>query len=213
MIKTLSLIKRRPDLDRVAFRNHYETKHAPLALPHMTGLVRYVRYHIEEDLVGEIEFDVLSAFWYRDAEAVAEVMETLGGEAGKPILEDELEFMDKPANMFFPVSERFLTNKEEEGDEHLFVLVAKPDGLSRYDCSSQLVVSHLPKLLAGFEAVAFAFLRDAFPMEGKTLRWNALLQVRAASYAGLEAWAAEREKEGWRVAAVRTRRYETPLGD
>ena len=30
MIRTLSLIKRRPDITRDAFREHYETVHAPL---------------------------------------------------------------------------------------------------------------------------------------------------------------------------------------
>ena len=45
MIRTLSLIKRRPDITRDAFREHYETVHAPLALPFMDGLERYVRYH------------------------------------------------------------------------------------------------------------------------------------------------------------------------
>ena len=163
MIKTLSLIKRRSDLDRAAFRNHYETSHAPLALPLMKGLVRYVRYHIEEDLLGDVGFDVLSAFWYQDAEAVSNMMEALQGEAGKPILADEQKFMDKPANYFFPVSERVLKSGEE-GDEHVFVLVKKPAGVSRYDASAQLVDDHFAKLLEGFEDAEFALLRDAFPM-------------------------------------------------
>jgi hypothetical protein len=108
VLKTISLISRKPDLPRAAFREHYETVHAPLALPHMTGLMRYVRYHVEEEWVGEFESDVLSAFWYRDAESAGEMMKTLAGEAGKPILADELTFMDKPKNTFFPVSERHL---------------------------------------------------------------------------------------------------------
>ena len=62
MIRTLSLIKRRPDIERAAFREHYETVHAPLALPHMEGLVRYVRYHLEDELLGDVGFDVVSAF-------------------------------------------------------------------------------------------------------------------------------------------------------
>jgi uncharacterized protein (TIGR02118 family) len=211
VIKTISLIKRRPDLDRVAFRNHYETRHAPLALPHMKGLERYVRYHVVEDLFGEVAFDVLSAFWYRDQESIAHMMEVLGSDVGKPILEDELTFMDKPANMFFPVSEQRLRSDEEEGDEHVFVLVANPEGLSRYDSSAKLLKDDWPSLLAGIEQASFALLRDAFPMEGTELRWNALLQVRAEGYSGFESWAMAREAEGWRVTAVRTRRYETEL--
>jgi uncharacterized protein (TIGR02118 family) len=211
VINTISLIKRRPDLDRVAFRNHYETTHAPLALPYMKGLTRYVRYHIIEDLFGEVAFDVLSAFWYRDRESVAHMRAVLAGELGEPILEDELKFMDKPANMFFPVSERTLLSEEEEGDEHVFVLIANPEGLSRYDSSARLVKDDWPRLLEGLEQPSFALLRDAFPVDGGELHWNAVLQVRASSEAGLDAWAKARECEGWRVAAVRTLRYETEL--
>ncbi len=216
MIKTLALIKRRPDLDRSVFRDHYETTHAPLALPLMTGLVRYVRYHLEEDLLGEVEFDVLSAFWYRNSEAVSQTMAVLEGELGKPVLEDEQKFMDKPGNLFFPVSDRMLRTGEE-GDEHVFVLVQKPADVSRYDCSARLMTDHWPKLLGGFEEAEFAFLRDAFPMaanetvEQGELRYNAVLQVRARRYVGLEEWAAGLEASGYRVTAVRARRFETNL--
>ena len=129
MIRTLSLIKRRPDITRDAFREHYETVHAPLALPYMDGLVRYVRYHLEAELFGAVGFDVVSAFWYRDAESTAKMMDVLASEAGKPILEDELTFMDKPANTFFPVSERWLVPESaaegaaSEGDLHDWILV------------------------------------------------------------------------------------------
>ncbi len=216
MIQTLSLIKRRPDLERAAFRNHYETTHAPLALPLMTGLVRYVRYHLEEELLGEVGFDVLSAFWYRDAEATRTLMEALQGEAGKPILADELKFMDKAANTFFPVSERVLIDGEE-GDEHVFVLVKKPESVSRYDCSAKLLADHWPRLLEGFEQVEFAFLRDTFPMRGDDrgedadLRYNAILQVRASRQSGLTDWASSLESLGYEVTAVRARAFETEI--
>jgi len=216
VIKTLALIKRRPDLDRAAFRSHYETTHAPLALPLMTGLVRYVRYHLEENLVGDVGFDVLSAFWYRDAEGIARTTEALQGVEGKPILEDELKFMDKSANQFFPVSERVLVDGDE-GGEHVFVLVKKPDEVSRYDCSARLVQEYWPNLLGSFGGCQFAFLRDAFPMRSgetadeRALPYNAVLQVRASGYAGLADWATGLEAEGWRVTAVRARRFETDL--
>ena len=216
MIKTLSLIKRRPDLGRDDFRKHYELVHAPLALPHMTGLIRYVRYHIDEDLEGILDpqagvgFDVLSAFWYRDAESTAQMMETLQGEAGKPLLADELTFMDKPANTFFPVSERMLV-KGEEGDEHVWVLVRKPEGMSRYDASARLAGEYLPKLLERLEGVEFALLRDAFPIDGGELRYNAVLQVRAEHVGGLENWSLGVREAGFSVTAVRTTRHETDL--
>jgi hypothetical protein len=70
MIKTLALIKRRDGIDRVSFREHYETTHVPLALPVLEGLLRYARYHIESNVWGDFRFDVLTAFWYRHKSAM-----------------------------------------------------------------------------------------------------------------------------------------------
>ena len=210
MIRTLSLIKRRPDITRDAFRDHYETVHAPLALPYMEGLERYVRYHLEAELLGEVGFDVISAFWYRDAESTAKLMEILASDEGKPILEDELTFMDKPANRFFPVSERLLVDGEE-GDVHDWVLVRKPEALDRSEASKVLVRDHLPGLLKACDGLRFALLRDAFPVAGGEIPHNAVLQVGSDGVVGLDAWAAKLEDEGWGVAAVRTRRHETSL--
>ena len=230
MLKTISLISRKPDLDRAAFREHYETIHAPLALPHMTGLMRYVRYHVEEEWVGELESDVLSTFWYRDAESAAEMIKTLSGEAGKPILADELTFMDKPKNTFFTVSERHLESQKggkmskpnNEAEESIFVLLRNPKGQSRYDSSARLVLEDWPKLVSACGPFEFALLRDAFPVEGAGdggaedgLRYNALLQLGSADVdaarSGLEQWSASLMAEGYEVAVVTTRRFETAL--
>ena len=210
MIRTLSLIKRRPDITRDAFREHYETVHAPLALPYMDGLVRYVRYHLEAELHGEIGFDVISAFWYRDAESTAQLKEILASDEGKPILEDELTFMDKPENVVFPVSERLLEDGDE-GDVHDWIFVRKPEALDRSDASKVLVRDHLPGLLKGCDGLRFALLRDAFPVDAGELRYNAALQLGSEGPAGLDAWSARLEDAGWTVAAVRTRRHETAL--
>lgn len=214
MIKTLSLIKRRPDLDRAAFRNHYETRHAPLALPLLDGLERYVRYHIEEALyggvAGEVGFDVISAFWYRDRAATDAIFEKLRTEQGAAVLEDELRFMDKPANRFFPVSER-RWQEGEEGADHVWIFLGRPAEKSRFDASVESVRYHWPALLERLGRVEFALLRDVFAMEGSEREWDAVLQVRTESAQGLEGWAKEREREGHRVLAVRTRRFETDL--
>lgn len=214
MIKTLSLIKRLPTLSREAFREHYETCHAPLALPHLTGLLRYVRYHVEEVVLGEVpedvSFDVISAFWYRDAAATAEVFEMLSSETGKAILEDEKKFMDKPANRFFPVSERSWL-EGDEGEDHVFVFVARPSAMSRYDCSRQLTDDHWPDLVGALGGAGFALLRDAFPMEGEPELWDGIMQLRSERTESLDRWSTGMRGAGYRVAAVRTRRFETLL--
>lgn len=187
MIRTLSLIKRRPDLTRAAFRDHYETTHAPLALPLMSGLLRYVRYHLEEVCEGDVFFDVMSAFWYRDAQATEKLMAALASEVGRPIREDELKFMDKEANRFFPVSEQKMVSGEE-GDEHLFVLLRKPEAMTRYDFAVEWTRFDAPPFLESLGQVEFALMRDFFPMEPtksetkapspSELPFNSVLQVR-----------------------------------
>jgi uncharacterized protein (TIGR02118 family) len=211
MIKTIALIKRLPTLDRETFRTHYETRHSPLALPLMEGLERYVRYHVERDLHGEVGFDVVTAFWYRDQPSIDRIFERLQGDEGAEIRADELRFMDKKANRFFAVSERLLESGEE-GDEHVFVILNRPDGMSRFECSKRIVRDHWPGLQAALPGPGFALLRDAFGIAGAEPACDAVLQVQAIGETAIGGWARTLEAEGYRIRAVRTRRFETPLG-
>ena len=61
-----------------------------VASPLLDGLRRYVRYHVEDILYGEFPFDVLTSFGYRDKASTDRVFANLGGDAGKPLLEDEV---------------------------------------------------------------------------------------------------------------------------
>jgi len=210
VIKTLALIKRRSSIDRSAFREHYESVHVPLALPLLEGLSRYVRYHIETERFGDCDFDVLTAFWYRDKAATDRVFARIEGDEGAAIRKDELEFMDKNGNRFFAVSERGW-QPGEEGDEHLFVLISRPVGMSRSDSSSKLAADHWPRLLAGFDRPGFALLRDAFPMSGDDLPYDSVMQIRAGQIASLESWARSLNAEGYGVTAIGTRLFETKL--
>jgi uncharacterized protein (TIGR02118 family) len=210
VIKTLAFIKRLPGTSRDAFREHYESVHVPLALPLLDGLERYVRYHIQSNRFGDCAFDVLTAFWYRDRAAADSVFSRLASAEGEAILADELTFIDKPANRCFAVSERsWLTG--EEGEEHLFVLIARPEGMSRFDASSNLANHHWPRLLDRFDDPRFALLRDGFPMQGDVAVFDSVMQVRASGYAGLEEWSKSLESEDYRVYAVETRRFESDL--
>lgn len=226
MIHTLAFIKRRAAIDREAFREHYEKIHVPLALPLLEGLLRYVRYHVESIRYGEFGFDVMTAFGYRDKKTTDRVFARLAADEGAAIRADELDFMDKPANRFVAISERLFVPErdggavDEEafddgrcGAEALFVLVTRPEGVRRFEASSRLGVEHWPRLLARVERPRRALLRDVFPMPGPTLAYDGILQIEAEGFAGLDRWARGLEAEGYRVCAVRTRRFETRLDD
>lgn len=99
MIRTIAFIARRADLTRARFRAHYEERHAPLARPHMGGLVHYVRNHVGD--TTELGFDVISEFGYESRSAFEQIVARIASPAGDAVREDELRFMDKPVNTYF----------------------------------------------------------------------------------------------------------------
>lgn len=211
MLRILALIKKLPALSRDEFREHYEGNHAPLALPLLDGLERYVRYHVEEDLVGRVGFDVVTAFWYRDEQAADALFARLDGPEGRAIREDELRFMDKPANRFFPVSERSWQSGDE-GERSVFVFVRRPPGKTRSDASREIARDHWPRLCAPGGAGGFALLRDGFGMGGAEPAFDSVMQLGTVDTASLRTWAESLGGEGWEVVAVGVRRFETDLG-
>lgn len=91
-MKTVGLMPKRPDISRAAFRDHYENRHAPLALGKFP-FEKYVRNHVVESAPDPVGFDCLSEFWVGD---VAEVQRIMLGEVGDIMREDERRFTDQP---------------------------------------------------------------------------------------------------------------------
>lgn len=210
MLKVLALIKRLPHVDRRTFREHYEERHVVVAKPLLPHLVRYARHHIEEELVGPVDFDVVTSFGYRDQRAVDDMFATLAGPAAEAILEDEKRFMDKPSNRFFEVSERPWREGEEE-ERSIFVFVARPPEMPRAECSRRLLRDHWPALLERVPDLRFAIVRDAFPMGASPPPFDGLMQLSVSPGIDLRGFAAGLGEKGYRVVAVQTRRFVTAL--
>lgn len=103
-MKIISLIVRRPDLDRAAFARHYDERHAPLALQVLPAPFRaYRRNHVVEP--DDAPCDCLSEFVFPDAEATKQIFEYLASPDSAVIHEDEERFMDRPRNAFYVVEE------------------------------------------------------------------------------------------------------------
>lgn len=223
MVNVLALIRRLPALDRRAFREHYEERHVVVARPLLRHLARYTRHHVEEELVGSVDFDVITAFGYPDESAVEGMFAMLASDAAGPILEDERRFMDKPGNRFFQVSERAWQSDGaasgdgagefggEEEERSTFVLVARPPAMSRAECAARLLRDHWPALLAGAADARAVRLRDGFAMRGVAPAFDGVLQFAGGARIDFARFAKELEREGYRVVAIRTRRYETTL--
>lgn len=90
-IKTIGFMPRRPDLTRAAFRDYYEHRHAPLAVPRFP-FRRYRRNHLADPAV-EPGFDCISEFWVR---STAEIGALMAGEVGDLMRADERTFLDQP---------------------------------------------------------------------------------------------------------------------
>ncbi len=103
-MKIISLIVRRPDLDRGAFAQHYDQRHAVLALRLLpVPFAAYRRNHVVWP--DDSPFDCLSEFCFADADAAERIFEFLASDAGQPLHEDEARFMDRPRNAFYVVGE------------------------------------------------------------------------------------------------------------
>jgi uncharacterized protein (TIGR02118 family) len=210
-VKTLALIARKPGLSREAFRAHYETTHAPLALPLMSGLLRYVRHHLTEELHGAASFDVATAFSYRDAEAMRAVVGRLATPAGDAVLRDELRFMDKPRNRFFAVREVAETGaRDAAAPLALLVLAKRAAAQSAEAFSYDLAARALPELRDAVHNPRWSLQHEALATFGEP-PWDAVSQLHADAIGSLAAWCAARESEGTRVLALRVAEYETPL--
>ena len=79
MIKSVSLLTRKPELTHEQFVRHWLEIHAPLAYA-VPGLRRYVQSHILEERTRadipstDVEVDGIAELWYDDRAAMARAM-------------------------------------------------------------------------------------------------------------------------------------------
>jgi len=212
-MKTLALIARRPDITRGDFRDHYEEIHALLAVRTLLeGTTRYVRHHLREELFGHPAFDVVTAFWYRDAAAAAEILRRTETPAGDAIRRDELTFMDKPANTFFAVTERVVRGGEDRAAPLAAIaLVRRPAGTEAARFAESYENRELPRLLDAVRAPAWCLQNRALRFGLDDPAFDVVTQVHAAADAGLAQWAKELAASGARVVLATVTEHESAL--
>lgn len=88
MLKQVTIFKKRPDLARSAFEEHWRTRHA-VVVCELPGLRRYVQNHMAADAGDEV--DGIAEVWFDDIDAMR-------ANAGHPALDairaDERNFID-----------------------------------------------------------------------------------------------------------------------
>lgn len=167
MIKNLGLIPRRPDLTRATFREHYELRHAPLALRQLRTFARYVRNHVVDAAPADPPFDSLSEFWYADQADLDAVIAILTSPAGEALRADEARFMDRAAIRIVRVEELLLfgpARGTEDGvvEKHA-LLLGRADGATAGDFRAD--VQRLCAALLAPRAPGFARLQLDLPVE------------------------------------------------
>ena len=105
-IKAVALLKRKPDLNREAFMNHYESSHAPLIIKHSVGLSQYIRNYIVPMTDEEPPFDSFTEIWYKNYESYKMSIELRLSESRNIIADDEASFLDTSNIAFFLVEEK-----------------------------------------------------------------------------------------------------------
>lgn len=105
-VYSLGYIYRRPDLDVVDFRHHYEGRHTRLAQTLLPPFCHYVRNHVIASAGVLPAPDCVSEFGFARSVQREEAMTVLASARGRSLLEDELQFMDKPRNRSFLVHRR-----------------------------------------------------------------------------------------------------------
>lgn len=109
-IRSIVLLKRRPDLTLDQFIDYYENHHAPLGVKYSPTLSRYRRFFLRpapyplDGSIVEPAYDVATEVSFVDKEAQAKASELIGAPDVAPIVEaDEDKFIYKPTRRFMGV--------------------------------------------------------------------------------------------------------------
>ena len=112
MIKSIALLRRKPDVSREAFIDYYETRHAPLILSLFPTIREYRRNFI--DLEGAflypdarpVDFDAVTEIWFDDRAGYdAFVAHATKPEIAQKIADDESNFLVSSMTRMFLVEE------------------------------------------------------------------------------------------------------------
>ncbi len=115
-MKVIVMFRRRQDLTPEQFREHYETKHAPLALSLFPYLKEYRRNYIRHDLVhrraqpegapAALDFDAITEIWFESKADYERMVRDMTNPAIRDrVIEDEKKFLDRTATVVFLVDE------------------------------------------------------------------------------------------------------------
>lgn len=153
MVKTIALLSRKEGISREEFARHYEETHAPLALRLLPMIKGYARNHISEvPFPAEPSFDCVSEFRFDSLEDAMKVMEVVQSEEGRPLREDEAQFIDGSRTVSFLVDE-VESDLPESGEAakpgvlKAIALLKRKEGTSRQEFIDHYEQVHAPLII------------------------------------------------------------------
>lgn len=112
MHKILLFMRRRPDISVEAFRDYYETHHAPLAAKYSRGVTRYIRRYVDPQPHPETGTyidgpDVITELWFADEKVYRATLAYITTSLmPDDIIEDENNLFDRTSFRIATVTER-----------------------------------------------------------------------------------------------------------
>lgn len=109
-MKVIAMYKRKPGLSVEQFRQHYETSHVPMSMrlfPFMTDYRRnYIRRDSESPAANAFDFDVITELTFESPSHHQRMLQQMTDPAiRKEVEQDEIQFMDRSAAVYFIVDE------------------------------------------------------------------------------------------------------------
>ncbi|AQZ96524.1 EthD domain-containing protein [Halopseudomonas phragmitis] len=181
-MKALSLITRRDDLDRQAFRNYYESTHCLLAMKYFP-FAQYVRNHLLD--AEDLDFDCITEVRLAQVLDVGRIMRS---ESRNRVLDDEAQFMRQEMIRVGSAHELLLSDwrdiKPAGGCAGERVVVLLPPNAS---ATAQLVRAQtLLQVLAGGEFYDIKASLDQLQKGASILPFAALLWLEAENIEELQ---------------------------
>ena len=112
MIKTIALLKSKPDMTREQFIDYYEHRHVPFIRAMLPGIVDYRRNYIGLDDAhlspgaAPVDFDVITELWFADQTAYDRAMALLAQpDNWAALVADEENLFDRDKTRMFVVRE------------------------------------------------------------------------------------------------------------
>jgi|CXWL01.1.fsa_nt_gi uncharacterized protein (TIGR02118 family) len=112
MIKVISMLKRKEGMSRAEFSKYWFEKHAPFGneiAPREALSKRYIQNHaLQFPGKGEGPYDAVAELYFEDMAGMQRWIDWYWSDAGKPLRDDELNFMDVSKRVIIVTDERVM---------------------------------------------------------------------------------------------------------